>query len=89
MTLPSNSSMKVFPDNTLTTYNTLLPEYVSSSTPMECALQEITCPTSWYNVECETLLFIEGETDSTIPKSVMSAKRLQEALHKRSSDFFP
>ena len=88
MTLPSNSSMKVFPDNTLTTYNTLLPEYVTSSTPMECALQEVTCPTSWYNVEPETLLFIEGERDINIPKSVMSPKRLQDALRKRRSDFF-
>lgn len=88
MTLPSNSSMKVFPDNTLTTYKTLLPEYVSASTPLECALQEITCPTSWYNVLPENILLIEGINveDQATPQS--KTKRLHQALTKNKDTFF-
>ena len=86
MTLPSNSSMSVFPDNTLTTYNTLLAEYVSSAIPLECALQEITCPTTWYNVEKEALLVIEGEKHSS---QTMPIKRLQHMMQRRYDEFFP
>lgn len=87
MTLPSNASMHVFPDNTLTSYNTLLPEYVTNPTPMECALQEITCPTTWYNVLPETILVIEGETITR--GNTRRIKRLQHVLGKRSHEFFP
>ena len=60
ITLPSNSSMSTFPDNTLTTYTTLLAEYVSLSEHYECALMEVTCPTTWYNLLPEDLMTIEG-----------------------------
>ena len=60
ITLPSNSSMTAFPDNTLTTYTTLLAEYVSLSDHYECALLEVTCPTTWYNLLPEDLMTIEG-----------------------------
>ena len=89
MTLPSNSSMNVFPDNTLTTYKTLLPEYVSASTPLECALQEITCPTSWYNVIQENILLIQGGaagTSSSTPH--VNTKLLHQALTKSTHPFF-
>ena len=88
MTLPSNSSMNVFPDNTLTTFNTLLPEYITAPVPLECALQEITCPTSWYNVLPETVVVIQGDKMQRTSTAV-SAKRLQAVLMKRSSVFFP
>jgi hypothetical protein len=88
MTLPNNSSMSVFPDNTLTTFNTLLPEYITASTPMECALLEITCPTSWYNVLPENIVLIQGESES-LPKDRGGIKRLQHVLMKRGNHFFP
>ena len=90
ITLPSNSSMNVFPENTLTTYNTLLPEYVSSPVPLECALQEITCPTSWYNVLPETIVVIEGDpVNRPSSNKSGSTKRLQDILMKRAPQFFP
>ena len=88
MTLPSNSSMKVFPDNTLTTYKTLLPEYVTATTPLECALHKITCPTTWYNVLKENIILIEG-TNSEGKTPILSTKRLQQTLTKSSHTFFP
>ena len=88
MTLPSNSSMHAFPDNTLTTYTTLLAEYVTSAIPLECALQEITCPTSWYNIEEETLVVIQGAKSPSQPKSSATIKRLQWHLNKKGQHFF-
>ena len=89
MTLPSNSSMHVFPNNTLTTYDTLLAEYVTSPTQLECALQEITCPTSWYNVKSEPLVVIQGVQDKQQTVHRMSIKRLLHVLKRRSHKFFP
>ena len=85
MTLPSNSSMTIFPNNTLTTYKTLLDQYVTSSVPMECALQEITCPTTWYNVVKEPVVVIEGVPSKTQDPSL---KRLQNTLIRRHREFF-
>ena len=60
ITLPSNSSMTTFPDKTLTTYTTLLPEYISLTSPYECAMLEVTCPPTYYNLLPETIIVIEG-----------------------------
>ena len=87
MTLPSNSSMKAFPDNTLTSYTTLLAEYVTPAIPLECALQELTCPTTWYNLENECVVVIEGEAAE---KQVSSPnlKKLQFHLNRKRNYFF-
>ena len=49
MTLPSNASMKVHPDNTLAHYITDLPQRISVSGEWECGLAEIQYPHTWYN----------------------------------------
>ena len=96
MTLPSNSSMKAFPDNTLTSYTTLLAEYVTPAIPLECALQELTCPTTWYNLENECVVVIEGEPGD-LQKSIFpeidpyilpNLKRLQSHLNRNRNYFF-
>jgi len=50
MTLPSNSSMDVFPDNTLAEYATKLPQNFDMQGEWEVGMSEIQFPTSWYNV---------------------------------------
>ena len=87
MTLPSNSSMTAFPDNTLTSYTTLLAEYVTPGIPLECALQELTCPTTWYNLENECVVIIEGESGET-QQSPPNLKKLQYHLNRRRNHFF-
>ena len=67
MTLPSNSSMDVFPDNTLTTYRTLLPEYIHLNGDYECALTEISIPTTWPNVR-NGFLCVMHATQTTVNK---------------------
>lgn len=86
MTLPSNSSMHVFPHNTLTAYDTLLAEYVTSPSQLECALQEITCPTSWYNVKAETLVLIEGVQSKGQEERKTNIRRLVNVLRRHSRD---
>lgn len=47
LTLPSNSSEKYYPDNTLASYRTHLVTPIQVETPYEVALVEITVPTEW------------------------------------------
>ena len=50
LTLPSNSSMNYFPNNTLTHYTTNLPKITDLDGAWEIGLAEIQYPHSWYNV---------------------------------------
>ncbi len=51
LTLPSNSSMKFYPNNTLTSYTTHLQTPISLSGDWEVGLVEIQYPYSWYNLQ--------------------------------------
>jgi hypothetical protein len=48
LTLPSNSSMNYFPNNTLTHYTTKLPKLMDMDGTWEIGLAEIQYPHSWY-----------------------------------------
>ena len=59
MTLPSNASMKMHPDNTLTHYVTNLPQRIDLTGEWECGLAEFQYPHTWYNVtENDVWLFL-------------------------------
>ena len=61
LTLPSNASMKVHPDNTLAHYITDLPQRISVSGEWECGLAEIQYPHTWYNVREDDTWFYLNE----------------------------
>lgn len=50
MTLPSNSSMGFYPNNTVTKYTTKLHGEVNLRDSWEVGLSEITIPRSWFNI---------------------------------------
>ena len=50
VTLPSNSSLNEFPDNTLTKFKVRLPYSIHLAGEYECALVDTAIPTSWYNL---------------------------------------
>ena len=50
LTLASNASLDLHPDNTLTRYATALPQQISLSGQWECGLVEMQYTHSWYNV---------------------------------------
>ena len=50
LTLPSNSSMDFYPNNTLANYTTKLPQLFDLNGEWEVGLSEIQYPISWYNV---------------------------------------
>lgn len=52
LTLPSNSSMIDFPDNTLTHFKVKLPHTIHLEGEYECGLVDIHYPRSWYNLLC-------------------------------------
>ena len=58
MTLPSNSSLKFYPENTLARFITKLHSSVSLSGEWEVALSEIHFPRTWYTIESEGARFI-------------------------------
>ena len=51
LTMPSNSSMNYFPNNTLTHYTTKLPKIMDLDGTWQIGLAEIHYPHSWYNVK--------------------------------------
>jgi hypothetical protein len=59
MTLPSNSSLDYYPDNTLTRYVTKLPQLFDLDGTWEVGLSEIQFPISWANINfVDVALFI-------------------------------
>ena len=53
LTLPSNSSMRYFPDNTLAQYKTKLPQDIDLTGRWEVGLSEIQFPHTYYNIQSE------------------------------------
>lgn len=53
MTLPSNSSMNYYPDNTLSNYVTKLPQVFDFDGSWEVGLSEVLFPISWPNVDAD------------------------------------
>ena len=50
LTLPSNSSMEYYPENTLTSFTTRLPNSISLEGDWDVGLVEIQYPHNWYNI---------------------------------------
>ena len=58
LTLPSNSSEKYYPNNTLTHFITKLHNDVSLEGEWEVGLVDIMYPRNWYNVEFQNITII-------------------------------
>ncbi len=56
LTLPSNSSKRFFPDNTLMEFTTKLPSTIELTNEWEVGLAEIMFPRSWYTIPEEGLI---------------------------------
>ena len=65
MTLPSNASMEMHPDNTLTHYVTHLPQRIDLTGEWECGLAEVQYPHTWYNVTENDVWFFLNTVDVT------------------------
>ena len=63
LTLPSNASMKMYPDITLAHYITDLPRRVDLTGEWECGLAEIQYPHTWYNIGVHDTWFFLNETN--------------------------
>ncbi len=50
VTLPSNSSMDIFPENTVSRFKTQLPTTLTFDQPYEMGLTEFIFPANWYNI---------------------------------------
>ena len=64
MTLPSNASMEMHPDNTLTHYVTHLPQRIDLTGEWECGLAEVQYPHTWYNVTDNDVWFFLNTIDA-------------------------
>ena len=61
LTLHSNASMKMYPDNTLAHYITDLPQRIDLSGEWECGLAEIQYLHTWYNIGVKDTWFFLNE----------------------------
>ena len=59
LTLPSNSSMDVYPDNTMANFKTRLPNRVELEGRWEVGLVEMQYPHSWYNLREDEEVIIQ------------------------------
>ena len=57
LTLPSNSSLKYYPDNTLSKFTTQLAQPIALSGSWEVGLAEVQYPHSWHNIEEAWILY--------------------------------
>ena len=62
LTLPSNASMKMYPNNTLAHYITDLPRLIELTGEWECGMAEIQYPHTWYNIGMYDTWFFLNET---------------------------
>ena len=60
--LPSNSSMDIYPNNTLAQYLTNLPRRISLHGDWECGLTQIHYPHDWYSARL-TMKHVDSMTD--------------------------
>ena len=61
LTLPSNSSMDIYPENKLSDYTVHLPKEINLSGLWELGLSEILYPNTWYNIDTnQCYIFYQG-----------------------------
>lgn len=71
MTLPSNSSVEIFPDNTLSSFKVKLPETINLGGEWEVGLSSITFPHSWYSItEVNQIFFYDGGDGQFLPARI-------------------
>ena len=78
LTLPSNASIKTYPDNTLAHYITDLPQRIDLSGEWECGLAEIQYPHTWYNIGVkDTWMFLS----EMIPMSLTPSAKISAGYY--------
>ena len=67
LTLPSNNSKQIYPDNSVASFTTKLPEDINLTGQWEVALKEIQYPISWYNIDEDSGYVIVDFNNVTSP----------------------
>lgn len=84
VTLPSNASLKTFPENTVTQYTTLLPQRMELEGDWEVGLTEFSYPVSWYNIgKGEFFQIIANSTGNYSVMSLVTRLNGKKELERR------
>ena len=84
MTLPSNGSYKIFPDNTASEYKIQLNEpIVLTGNGWECGLEEIQYPTSWNSIPKGEYIIVDGKIFEIDEGQYNSFEQLFRYLNER------
>ena len=80
--LPSNCSMRTYPDNTLNHYVTALSNQIELNGDWEVALSEILFQRTWYNIQKDeymlSIITPGNEIDMFLPDSKLKPRNLQQ-----------
>ena len=79
LTLPSNASMKMYPDNTLAHYITDLHRSIDLTGEWECGLAEIQYPHTWYNIGVKDTWMFLNETN---PMGLSPSAKISAGYYK-------
>lgn len=88
LTLPSNSSMDYFPDNTLTHFVTHLPHELDLEGEWEVGISEIQYPHTWYNVMTEEVSVSIHYPDKNKKKGPDIDKELKTAVFTAPEGYY-
>jgi hypothetical protein len=87
MTLPSNSSMDVYPNNTTAKFTTVLSQPIDLTGDWEVALSEICVPANWNNITSDQYFFVINNHLFRLPNGFYpSVKSLLEKMIELIND---
>src|SRR5688572_14956928 len=86
LTLPSNSSQELFPNNTLTEFTTQLPSTIELTNEWEVGLAEIMFPRSWYTIPKEGLIIVVDYRQCDVAWKQEMRSKLEEGLDLSEED---
>src|SRR5688572_30289327 len=86
LTLPSNSSQELFPNNTLTEFTTQLPSTIELTNEWEVGLAEIMFPRSWYTIPKEGLIIEVDYRQCDVAWKQEMRSKLEEGLNLSEED---
>ena len=74
LTLPSDSSLEYFPNNTLSHFRVQLPQELTFDGPYEVGLTQLQYPRTWFNIPEEDTIILVEQVEANLALSYLTCK---------------